>query len=90
MKPELYLNVSTLQKPLLHAPAWTCLHHRGLSCMHLDVSTPQGPELHLAVSTQQGPELHLDVSTATPQGPELLVWTKGAFTAPGRVFTTGV
>ena len=61
--PELHLNVSALQRPVLL----------------LEVSTTQGPELHLdlsalqrivlllEVSTPQGPELHLDVSH--PKGP---------------------
>ena len=65
----LFLNVSSLQRPVLL----------------LEVSTLQGPELHLDVSALQrsvlllevsatGPELHLDVSAlrryvSNPQGP---------------------
>jgi hypothetical protein len=37
--------------------------------LHLNVFSPQWPELHLDLSTLQMPVLHLDVYT--PQGPEL-------------------
>jgi hypothetical protein len=57
--------------------------------MHLDMSTLKGPELHLDLFGQEEHVLPLDVST--PQGPELhfnVLWTTGAFAAPGRVYTT--
>ncbi len=75
----LLLNLSTLQRPVLHTQ--TCLHT--VPELHLDVSTLQsteycaalgrvslkGPDLHLDVSPLQSPVVHLDVSTL--QGPEL-------------------
>jgi hypothetical protein len=58
MKPELHLDVSSLQRPVLH--------------MHMDMSTSQRSELHLPgqqepvllleVSIPHGHELHLDVA----------------------------
>jgi hypothetical protein len=46
---------------------WTCLHYSIETVLHLDVSTPQRPEMHLDVSTLslQRPVLHL---TYLPHG----------------------
>jgi hypothetical protein len=83
MKPELHLDVSTLQRLLLNLDLSTP-HGPGL---HLDlpgqqepvrlleVLTPHGPELH-GVAAQQEYVLHLDLSAK--QRP-----------APGRVRTKG-
>ncbi len=70
---------------------WTCLHHRGPSCTWtcLDKMIQCWPWTCL-VSTPQGPELQPDVSG---QQEPVLVWTcypTGAWTTPGRVWTTGV
>ncbi len=45
------------------------------SLLHLNVSTPQRPELHLDLSGQKEPVLTLDVYT--PQGPELHLEVSG-------------
>jgi hypothetical protein len=72
--PELRLDVSSLQRPVLYLDVYlllrctACIYTTGL-VLHLDVSTPQGPAQNLDVSTLQVHVLHLDVST--PQGPEL-------------------
>jgi hypothetical protein len=57
--PELHLDVSTQQIPVLHLDLFPL---QG-PLLHLDVSTVQSPVLHIDVSTLQGPQLHLDVST---------------------------
>ena len=48
-RPVLLLDMSTLQRAVLH--------------LHMDVSTPQRPELHLDLSTLQRPALLLEVFT---------------------------
>ncbi len=58
-RPELHLDVSTLQRLVLLREVST---PQGPE-LHLDMSTLKRPVLLLEVSTPQGPELHLDVST---------------------------
>ncbi len=76
--PELHLNVSALQRPVLllevstpEGPEliWTCLQYSGLCCSWRCLPTPQGPELLLNVSALLRYVLLLEVST--PKGPEL-------------------
>jgi hypothetical protein len=78
--PELHLNVSALQRPVLllalevstpKGPKliWTCLHYRGMCCSWRCLPTPQGPELLLNLSALLRYVLLLEVSTL--QGPEL-------------------
>ncbi len=52
-RPVLLLDMSTLQRAVLH--------------LHLDMSTPQRPELHLDLSTLQRPALLLEVDLSTLQ-----------------------
>jgi hypothetical protein len=58
LRPELHLDLSGQQEPLLLLDVstvyTTCRHE-----LHLDVSTLERPVLHLVVCTPQGLELHL-------------------------------
>jgi hypothetical protein len=65
--PELLqLDVSTLQRPVLHLGVST---PQGLFCTLMNLFGQQEPELRLDVSTQQ--RLVLLLVLSTPQGPEL-------------------
>jgi hypothetical protein len=59
--PELHLDLSILQKSVLHNDISSS---QGLE-PHLDMSTVQSPLQHLDVSIPKGPELYLDILSSS-------------------------